>query len=543
MVRIAGIAVEGPDNGGTMFNGQPASPQQAAVVEWTRNGSGSAFVEALAGTGKTTTLIEACRQMRGSVAFAAFNRSIADEIKHKIAKVAPQVRVGTFHSFGFGAWRRANPGVQVAAEIKWRQMMDANQVPQNLRSAVGRAVSISKQSMVISLWELDDYGRWRDLIDHYDVLLKVEEAAGFDEDAVMANVIDLASKCVEWSRSVGSTLIEFDDMLWLPLVEGVPVWTNDWVIGDEAQDTNVARLLLAERMLRRDGRSLWAGDRRQAIYQFSGASSGAVDEIIKHFNCITLPLTVTFRCSHAATHMAKKWAPDLTAHEDNEPGMVMAANAGVMRSRFIGATTCGDTPAIGFETSNPQLSNQQPLGPGDAVLCRNNKPLVALAFELLRAGKGCHVEGRDIGKSLESLVTKWRGVVTTRELTIRLEDYRAREMAKYVERDAGYQVEALNDRIETLYIIMEGCDTVDQVRRRIGELFQDSSGNGSGTIMLSTIHKAKGREWQRVFVLGWGEYMPSKYARQPWQKEAERCLQYVAVTRTRRDLILTAALE
>ena len=43
------------------------SPQQQAVFDWVSNGRGSAFVEAVAGAGKTTTIIEACRRMRGSI--------------------------------------------------------------------------------------------------------------------------------------------------------------------------------------------------------------------------------------------------------------------------------------------------------------------------------------------------------------------------------------------------------------------------------------------------------------------------------------------
>ena len=54
------------------------SPQQQRVVDWAANGRGSAFVEAVAGAGKTTTLIELLKATRGSVAFAAYNKKIAD---------------------------------------------------------------------------------------------------------------------------------------------------------------------------------------------------------------------------------------------------------------------------------------------------------------------------------------------------------------------------------------------------------------------------------------------------------------------------------
>jgi len=55
-------------------------------------------------------------------------------------------------------------------------------------------------------------------------------------------------------------------------------------------------------------------------------------------------------------------------------------------------------------------------------------------------------------------------------------------------------------------------------------------------IILSTIHKAKGLENDRIFFLA-PELIPSKYATQPWQYEQEQNLFYVAVTRAKHELI------
>jgi superfamily I DNA/RNA helicase len=54
--------------------------------------------------------------------------------------------------------------------------------------------------------------------------------------------------------------------------------------------------------------------------------------------------------------------------------------------------------------------------------------------------------------------------------------------------------------------------------------------------MLSTIHKAKGLENDRIFFLC-PELIPSKYATQPWQYEQEANLKYVAITRAKQELI------
>lgn len=76
------------------------SPQQEALFSWVKSGSRSVFLRARAGTGKTTTIIEACKYMRGSLAFAAYNKKIADEIKNKMSVSGIDTRdkkAGTFH--------------------------------------------------------------------------------------------------------------------------------------------------------------------------------------------------------------------------------------------------------------------------------------------------------------------------------------------------------------------------------------------------------------------------------------------------------------
>src|SRR4051812_27974484 len=100
------------------------SAQQAAVLDWVSRGRGSAFVEAVAGAGKTTTLIEVLKLTKGSVAFAAYNKKIADEIKEKVEPLGlgNRVRVGTFHSFGYAAIRKVY-SPKVDDKLKQRRMI------------------------------------------------------------------------------------------------------------------------------------------------------------------------------------------------------------------------------------------------------------------------------------------------------------------------------------------------------------------------------------------------------------------------------------
>ena len=69
----------------------------------------------------------------------------------------------------------------------------------------------------------------------------------------------------------------------------------------------------------------------------------------------------------------------------------------------------------------------------------------------------------------------------------------------------------------------------------IDSIFADS-GDETNRIILSSIHKSKGREWNRVF---WMDLGPSPWARKQWEIEQEANLCYVAVTRAKQELVIT----
>lgn len=62
------------------------------------------------------------------------------------------------------------------------------------------------------------------------------------------------------------------------------------------------------------------------------------------------------------------------------------------------------------------------------------------------------------------------------------------------------------------------------------------------SVTLSTIHAAKGLEWSTVFVIGLTEgYLPIVYANKPEEIAEEKRLFYVAITRAKRNLVLSWA--
>lgn len=520
-----GASLSGVSGGAAALAAAPLeftpSEQQLAVLNWVKLGRGNAIVEARAGSGKTSTLRAIAQSITGQAAFLAFNKSIAKEIESKLLAAGldwQRVKSGTFHSFGLNAWNKtAGRPVQVDGK-KLDTICGQLQIPKMYWPFVRDAVSKAKQHLfgAASYPALDSNPDWLDLVEHYDISDKLagDEETTATPDELLAYGLMHAMRALRLSNDRGREVVDFDDMIYLPILNNAKFWQYDWVLVDEAQDTNPARLEMASRLLKPGGRLVAVGDPFQAIYGFTGASADALDQIATRLNATRLPLTVTFRCSQQVTLFAQRWVADIEAPPTAPSGSVRAIDVETFER-------------LAFERT-------------DAILCRNTKPLVEYAFHLIRRGIGCHVEGRDIGQGLVAFVNKWKSVRTVADLRAKLYDHLQEEMPKLLASGKELQAESLEDKVETLLVLCDRAhddDDKQEVIKAINLLFQDTAGERLTTVTLSTVHKAKGREWQRVYLLGRDKFMPSRFAKQQWQKEQEKNLIYVAVTRAQIELV------
>ena len=504
------------------------SLQQQTVINWVRDGKGSAFVEAVAGAGKTTTLISALAETKGFVDFAAYNTKIAQEIKAKVGKLGlgDRVHVGTFHSFGFQAWRKSYPDVKAGTEAaKEKRDMTVEKfrsikAPEVLDNFVLKLVSLAKQRAIGLYGQIEDRKLWWDIIEHFDLAYELDdEGVEFGSPALAEKGVDLAMRTLQWHKAISPKIIDFDDMCYMPAVSGVRMFQADWIFVDEAQDTNPVRRALARKMLKPTGRACFVGDTNQAIYGFTGADSDAIQQITNDFNCATMPLTITYRCPKKVVEMAHEVVSHIRAAETAPEGKV---------------------EHVELECILPNKVGGYDLRPDDAVLCRNTKPLVKLAFALIRQGVACHVEGKDIGFGLLKLVDRFKAKTIT-AFRDKLVAWAEKEIEKLTAKGREIQAENLKDRVDTLLVMTDAhppAAYVTELRMRIATMFTDGENEAKPTVTLSTCHRAKGREWHRVFILGYRQYMPSRYARQEWQLQQEQNLQYVAVTRSKSELVL-----
>jgi superfamily I DNA/RNA helicase len=99
-------------------------------------------------------------------------------------------------------------------------------------------------------------------------------------------------------------------------------------------------------------------------------------------------------------------------------------------------------------------------------------------------------------------------------------------------KDPDADCTAITDKADSLREVIKSSThkTVEALRGEIQTLFAD---NGQGVLTLSTIHKSKGLEAERVWVLGATE---SGRATKAWAVQQERNLTYVAVTRAKLNL-------
>jgi DNA helicase-2/ATP-dependent DNA helicase PcrA len=506
------------------------SPQQSDILSWIANETGNAVIEAVAGAGKTTTLIQIMRvaaEQGKTVGFFSFAKRIVDEIAQKAANlnsdmVNQNVTIGTMHSIGFKSIRNAYGRTKVEGK-GWRDkknyiLAESLRIHNDLHKFCFGAVGKAKSAGIGIVCAMDDRAAWDKIVDHYDL----DDLLPGESNIPMAEAIATAIQLLKAHIESVHQIIDFDDMIYIPALKGLKLPQYDIVLNDEAQDTNLLRLAMLRLMIKPGCRIISVGDPAQAIFGFTGAESDSLDKIKQSFNCITLPLSVSYRCPQSVVRVAQQWVSHIQSADNAPEGKAETIDAKAFQARY-------DT-----------------LKASDAILCRNTKPLVTLAYDLLGRGVGCRIEGKDIGEGLVRLATKWKRIKTIGKMRSKLEDYLEIETNKAMAKGHEYKAESVSDRVSCVLTIgetMHDDDKIEMLVDRIKSMFGDTPpGETPRVVTLSTIHKSKGREWPNVYWYGSDQYQPSKYARQDWQMEQEKNLMYVAATRAQETLTIVNTL-
>ena len=473
------------------------SAYQKAIFEEFKNGTGNVEVNAVAGSGKTSTLLQLLdlAPKNAKCVFVAFGKAIADELK---TKVPENTQASTIHSVGMSIVKRYNGGKIKVDTWKIKNIMD--KIP---ALEITKGATYSEKSTI------------------YDVRRKIEGMIEICK-ATMVNYTDMqavAKVCdmynVEFvngeytphfvkvmEKSIENTfVIDYNDMVYLPVVHNMsfPKW--EYVFVDECQDLNRTQIDFVLRMVAPNGRIFTVGDPYQSIFGFRGADSQAMNRLKEALNSKSLPLSVCYRCPPEHIELAKTLVPHIEAFEGHASGKIDR----IKRDKFV-----------------------ESVKDGDLVLCRVNAHLVSAAMQLIAAGRKATIKGRDIGKNLVTTVKNLKAW-NIEDLFTNLDKWVTQQQDILNRRKASQSAfDAIDDKADVIRVIADESKTVQQVIDKIESLFSDEKGTG---VILSTVHKAKGLEAKHVYILA-PELLPLVRKNQTdWEIEQEKNIQYVAYTR------------
>lgn len=494
-----------------IMSGFIPSKYQQDIFDFIQHGNGNSVINALAGSGKTSTIVNAVKLIPSTcnALFIAFNKEIVKELEKKLAGVK-NVQVKTLHSLGLLMIRR-NLGTNIEIdEYKYRTFIKKN-IKQLSSADFDKMTTKLMQQYTDNVIQLCDLGRYN-LAQCEKDLLQVSARHNIpiidDECNAVLNVM-------KWGRE-NTTSIDFTDMVWLPYELTLnPIGLQyDYIFIDECQDLNAAQRELFLRCFRRGTRFIAVGDKKQAIYSFAGADAESFAKLQNLPNTTTLPLPISYRCPKKVVNLA---------------------------NQFVDTMECREGAPDGEIVHNVSIKD---IHDGDMVLCRTKMPLIKLYMRYLRMGVKSYVRGQDIGLNLLRMVDKTEQIVLNVSLQkdgvfARLYDDLFEERNRLMIKrgmdleDATLSNQIMNkyDSIKALEILAEGLTSARDLHDRIENVFAESADG----VCLSTIHKAKGLEANNVYILC-KTLMPSRLATQDWEKEQEQNLMYVAYTRAKYKL-------
>lgn len=467
------------------------TPEQTAIINGFRTGQ-DLVIEAGAGSGKTSTLrMLAAAGLDRTGVYLAYNRAIADDAKNSFPG---NVTCKTAHGFAYAA--------VIGRDRRWRTRLDAPRMraaetarllrinsPLNL-GVEGRA-PLAPQQLARLVMETvarfcrsadDRIGRW-----HVPTVNGLDEPA--HRDALARYLVPIAQRAWDTDLTTAEGKLRFDHSIYLKmwaLTRPTLVKKGGFVLLDEAQDANpvIARVVEDQRV-----QKILVGDRNQAINGWNGA----VDAMQK-FSGLRFQLSQSFRFGPAVAAEANKWLEILGAQ--------------------LRLTGFEQIPSVVGTAERP-----------DAILCRSNGGAMSRVLQALAAGRRVALVGG--GEGIERMARAAQDLKAGRPT-----DHPElcafttwAEVQDYVDNDAaGSDLKVFVKLVDR----HDPDEIISACRRLVDERRAD--------VVVSTAHKAKGREWHSVLVAGdFQEPKPNDDGSTQVSRE-DAMLAYVTVTRAKRLL-------
>lgn len=423
---------------------RPTSEQLDAVDKFTTGRN--LRINAFAGTGKTSTLLQVASSTSRRGVYVAFNRAIADEAKRKFPA---NVRPSTLHGLAFGHMVRRYGDTKMTGTLNGGVVADKLRLkPQSFGGGIEASARGWGFLIAETVKRFCRSGRDGIAAHHVPLdgaLAELEPAA---RGAVIEQVVKAANGL--WARMVDPT----DD---IPLSHDgyLKVWVlsrpeipGDFILLDEAQDLNGVALTL---MRHQTAQLVTVGDRWQTIYEWRGARNGMTELDADH----EARLTQSFRFGNA-----------------------IAQNAtGVLR-------VLGETVPL---TGNPSITDK--LGRLDepaAIITRTNSRLIDEVVDALEGGLRPYIVGGVF--EMLNFIEGAEKLMAGRRVEF------PAELFGFGHWDEVVAASARNEGADLRrWVSIFNRHKPTALRRLLLGLPKSEV---EGNLVLSTAHKAKGLEWQ-----------------------------------------------
>ncbi len=494
------------------------TPEQQAIVAAAKIPTNNLMIKALAGCAKTSSLVMIAEALPPQAALGlVFNSRNKKELEDQFPS---WFTLKTLNGLGHAAWsrtigQRLNIDTSKPGRIL-RNMLSGQKLP---KEAFSDILGMYRRAMAVGLVPSgqnfkglvpDDDDSWREICVDADIEPNPE---------FMAYARELLSHSI---RESFQGVCTFDDQIYMPALFGGNFQRFPLVMLDEAQDTSPINHIMVRKAS--SGRLIVVGDPLQSIYAWRGAYAQSMASLrTLRPTWVDLTLSTTFRCPRRVVERQLSHAPGFTAAPSAPEGLALRwRGPWSLRRLPAGLALCELDP----KTQAPALT--LPIVAPLAVLCRNNAPLLRLAFKLLADHVPCQVLGRELGKNLQTLAKKICPDVLAplADFFALLDNWQSLELANAEIK--GTSGDSITDKAECFRAI------ASPAHRSLAELLgslESIFDSESPMITLATGHKAKGLEWHTVVHLD-----PWRVRKEDDQQEAN--LNYVIETRTKHTLVL-----
>jgi superfamily I DNA/RNA helicase len=464
---------------------EPTQEQQD-ILDADKSSNRNLMINALAGTGKSATLklLDIAHTKSEARLYLVFSKrnQLEAVAAQKAEEFSALTSIKTFNGLGHGIWAKAIAHPIALDKSKsrtlWAELVkELNRTDANDAWKCYSVVMDGMEKAKALGYVPSDVKRVTPLITRSDLHHAMDETP----DEYAAELIDQLLR--ESIRRAYLGLIDFNDQIYMPALFGGPFPKFPRIMVDEYQDQSPVNHALLARLVRE--RIIGVGDPHQNIYGFRGAKAGGMAAAVETYSMTELPLSVSFRCPQAIVEAARWRVPHF---QWSKPG---------------------------GEVNELERMDGSSFPDDSTIICRNNAPLLRIAFRLISVGRSVHVVGSELGPRLVAIMKKLGpDSMSRKDLIDAIEFWREQKLMA--------NSKSANDLADCMRVFADHGATLSSAVSYAEHLFAQQ-----GTIRLLTGHKSKGLEFPNVYWLD-----PSLCD----NREQDRNLAYVITTRSENKL-------